>query len=77
MTKLEAPGTLRFAPQPLALWLLERRTQSVGWASFRSLPATPPFFLFSTVLLHTGLVAAGRDIIVSYAFLSEVHLSFG
>lgn len=81
MTKLEAPGTLRFPPQPLALWFLECQTQSVGQASLGSLPARPPpFFLFLflfTVLLHCGLVAAGRDIIVSYAFLPEVHLSFG
>lgn len=80
MTKLGGSRNSEVSPQPLALWFLECQTQSVKpglpWGPF--LPP-PPFFLsfFFVVLLHSRLVAAGRDIIVSYAFLPEVHLSFG
>lgn len=84
MTKLEAPGT-EVCPSATCP-LVSGMPNPECWLGLLQVPSCHPpcvcvcvwfFFFFFTVLLHTGLLAAGRDIIVSYAFLPEVHLSFG
>lgn len=80
MTKLEAPGTLGFPPQhlPFGFWNAKPRVLArPPWGPFLPPPFFLSFFFFFYGSAPCGLVAAGRDIIVSYAFLPEVHLSFG
>ena len=67
------PKVCPSAPCPLVSGMLSRVLARPPWGPF----LLPTAIFFSTVWLHSGLVAAGRDIILSYTFLPEVHLSFG